>query len=184
MDSSCIKHRSCAASFSGARGCDGNSSSELNSQFVTVIFIIWQTPQEMGWLTNPWRCPRLSGLFSSIAVAGPREQFLRITADLTILIPWGTWDSSHMKCNAEMLPGVPVLWSTHWCPVRHGKDFCPEGRSDHSWKSLRRLQGEQIRVWVSPRRCEQSVGQRGDRFCSHAQEIANHKHWNQEGLFP
>ena len=93
-----------------------------------------------------------------------------------------------------MLQGVPVLWSTHWCPARHPQEgllpprWIRPGALGHSGKPLRWLQaeGEQgLGISLPGGVTSLPVGGGGGRSCSHAQGIADRqRRWGQEGIFP
>ena len=113
---------------------------------------------------------------------------MRSTAELAILFPCGAKGSSCKKWDAEILQGVPVLWSSHWCPARRGKESCPQGGSGQGHLATlgSPCKGSRLRedrAWASPGRRDQPVGQ-GGRSCSHAQGIADRQLWGQEGIFP
>jgi len=98
---------------------------------------------------------------------------LRSTAELSDLLPCRARGSSCKKSHAEVLQGIPVLWSTHWCPARHSKGSCPQGPSAcRHVATLGSLSGSSMwrekRLWASPGRRDLPVGP-GARSCSHAQ---------------
>lgn len=108
---------------------------------------------------------------------------LRSAAELAVLMPCGASGSGTEERAAKMSQGEPapspVLWSTQWCPARHGKDSCPKvdlARGFcHSWKPLRRIRVAGRKGSGSggvPGRCDHPAGP-GGRSCSHAQGTAD-----------
>ena len=81
-----------------------------------------------------------------------------------------------------------VLWSTHWCPARHGKGSYPKGGSGQGhvatlWSPGDGCRLREKRAQASSGRRDQPVGP-GGRSCSHTQGTADRQHWGQEGIFP
>lgn len=133
----------------------------------------------MRWPTNHWRW---QGCQPFSAVARAREYLLEDHCRACHPHPLGNWGQQSYEMECREVARGPTGLKHSQLPCWTWKGFLSprqirHGAFGHSWKPLRWLQVGQIRVWASPWRCEESVGQGGDRFYSHAQEIANSQNY-------
>ena len=103
-------------------------------------------PRHLEVPTAGWQRQSLAGWPAK--TMGMCSRRLRSSAELASLIPCRASGSGTKEQAAEMLQGLsepappPVLWGTHWCPARHGKDSHPRGRS--IWGLLPLLEGPEM----------------------------------------